>query len=198
MRMNSKEFKKALDNIVKEKNIDPEVVYSAMELALTSAYKKNFNSKTNVKVLFDRETGEIKVYSYLTVVPDDKMTKEEWYAQLFEHLGNSKFRSSFHLKQKDIDYINAKGLNTIREHARDFIAKREAPAVIPNDGKQTPTKGHPVFIAQHATATCCRECIRKWHKIQPGRNLSPIQQEYLVDVIMTWIQRELDRYGAER
>lgn len=83
--MNSKEFKKALDNIVKEKDIDPEVVYSAMELALTSAYKKNFNSKTNVKVLFDRATGEIKVYSYLTVVEDDKMTKEEYEDYLFEH-----------------------------------------------------------------------------------------------------------------
>lgn len=82
--MNSKEFKKALDNIVKEKDIDPEVVYSAMELALTSAYKKNFNSKTNVKVLFDRVTGEIKVYSYLTVVEDDKMTKEEYEDALFE------------------------------------------------------------------------------------------------------------------
>ena len=82
--MDGKEFKKALDNIVKEKDIDPEIVYSAMELALTSAYKKNFNSKTNVKVLFDRETGEIKVYSYLTVVPDDKMTKEEYEDALFE------------------------------------------------------------------------------------------------------------------
>lgn len=70
--MNSKEFLKALDNIVKEKGIDKEVVYEAMELALTSAYKKNFNSKTNVKVLINRETGEIKVYSYLTVVPDEK------------------------------------------------------------------------------------------------------------------------------
>lgn len=69
------------------------------------------------------------------------MTKDEWYKQLFERLGNSKFRSGFHLKQKDIDYINDKGLDTIRQHARDFIAKREAPAVIPNDGKQTPTKG---------------------------------------------------------
>ena len=83
--MNGKEFKKALDNIVKEKDIDPEVVYEAMELALTSAYKKNFNSKTNVKVLFDRATGEIKVYSYLKVVPDDKMTKEEYEDYLFEH-----------------------------------------------------------------------------------------------------------------
>lgn len=83
--MNGKEFLKALDNIVKEKNVDPDVVYDAMELALTSAYKKNFNSKTNVKVLFDRITGEIKVYSYLTVVPDDKMTKEEYEDYLFEH-----------------------------------------------------------------------------------------------------------------
>lgn len=121
------------------------------------------------------------------------MTKHEWYTQLFDRLGNSRFRSSFHLKQKDIDYINEKGLDKIREHARDFIAKREAPAVILNDGKQTPMHGHPVFIAQHATATCCRGCIQKWHKISAGRELSQIQQEYLVDVIMTWIQREMEK-----
>ena len=105
------------------------------------------------------------------------MSKDEWYKQLFERLGNSRFRSRFHLKQNDIDYIHEKGLDTIRKHAEDFITKREAPAYIPNDGKQTPMRGHPVFIAQHATATCCRECIRKWHKIQPGRELSQVQQE---------------------
>ena len=121
------------------------------------------------------------------------MTKDEWYRQLFERLDNSKFRSSFRLKQKDIDYINEKGLDTIRQHAKDFIAKREAPAYIANDGKQTPMKGHPVFIAQHATATCCRECIRKWHKMQPGKKLSQVQRDYLVDVIMTWIQKEIER-----
>ena len=126
-----------------------------------------------------------------TICGDD-MTKDEWYNQLFERLDNSKFRSSFHLKQKDIDYINEKGLDTIRQHAKDFIAKREAPAYIANDGKQTPMRGHPVFIAQHATATCCRECIRKWHKMQPGKELSQVQQEYLVDVIMTWIQKEME------
>lgn len=105
------------------------------------------------------------------------MTKDEWYRQLFEWLDNSKFRSSFHLKQKDIDYINEKGLETIRQHAKDFIAKREAPEYIANDGKQTPMRGHPVFIAQHATATCCRECIRKWYKMQPGKELSQVQQD---------------------
>lgn len=84
-------------------------------------------------------------------------------------------------------------MDTISQHAKEFIAKREAPAYIANDGKQTPMKGHPVFIAKHATATCCRECIRKWHKIQPGKELSQAQQDYLVDVIMTWIQREMER-----
>lgn len=122
---------------------------------------------------------------------DFEMTKDEWYQQLFERLGNSRFRSRFHLKQTEIDYIHEKGLDTIRKHARDLIAKREAPAVIPNDGRQTPMRGHPVFIAQHATATCCRGCIRKWHKIPEGRELSPIQQAYLVDVIMIWIEKEL-------
>ena len=99
--MNSKEFKKALDDIVKEKNIDPEVVYSAMELALTSAYKKNFNSKTNVKVLFDRETGEIKVYSYLTVVPDDKMTKEEYEDAIFESYATDEDKDTKEEEEKE-------------------------------------------------------------------------------------------------
>ena len=84
--MNSKEFLMAVDNIVKEKNIDKSIVYDAMRGALTSAYKKNAKTKNNnVKVLINEETGEIKVYSFLTVVPDDKMTKEEYEDYLFEH-----------------------------------------------------------------------------------------------------------------
>ena len=104
--MNSKEFKKALDNIVKEKDIDPEVVYDAMELALTSAYKKNFNSKTNVKVLFDRATGEIQVYSFLTVVPDDKMTKEEYEDYLFEHYTDDDDEEEEETEEEAISYFN--------------------------------------------------------------------------------------------
>ena len=124
------------------------------------------------------------------------MTKEEWYKQLFERLENSKFRSSFHLKQKDIDYINEKGIDTIRQHAKDFIAKREAPAVIPNDGRQTPTKGHPVFIAQHATATCCRTCLNKWYHLPFNRDLTIQEIDMVVDVIMAWITKEIDRYQS--
>ena len=68
--MNSKELIKALDTLVEEKNISPDVVFEALQLALQTAYKKNFNSKTNVRVDINRDTGEIKVYSYLVVVDE--------------------------------------------------------------------------------------------------------------------------------
>ncbi len=116
--MNGKEFKAALDNIVKEKDIDPEVVYSAMELALTSAYKKNFNSKTNVKVLFDRETGDIKVYSYLTVVPDDKMTKEEYDDALFEKYAEDE---DLDTKQEEVEET-AEGEETEEKEEKETIS----------------------------------------------------------------------------
>lgn len=105
-------------------------------------------------------------------------------------LSKSNFRSKFHLKQKDKDYVKDKGIEKIREHAYDFINKRLAPEEIPNDGKQTPMKGHPVFIAQHATATCCRGCLYKWHKIEPGVALSKEEKDYVVNVIMAWIDKE--------
>ena len=110
---------------------------------------------------------------------------------IFDKLAKSDFRSKFKLKQKDKDYIFQKGLNTIEQHAYDFISKRLAPADIPNDGKQTPMKGHPVFIAQHATACCCRGCLSKWHKIAKGIELTQSQQDYVVKIIMEWIKRQL-------
>ncbi len=119
------------------------------------------------------------------------MTEEEWMRQLFERLLRSKFRSRFHLKDNEKEYVREKGMEEIRAHAWEFIERRIAPEKIPNDGKQTPMRGHPVFIAQHATATCCRGCIRKWHKISPGRELTFRQKEYLVNVIMRWIEQEM-------
>ena len=114
------------------------------------------------------------------------------YDELFQRLSKSKFRSRFKLKEKEKAYIDAKGLDTIKSHAEDFISKRIAPANIPNDGKQTPMRGHPVFIAQHASATCCRGCIEKWHRIPKGIQLNEAQQEYLVNVIMEWIKRQYE------
>ena len=102
-----------------------------------------------------------------------------------------KVRKRFHLSKKDKEYIAEKGLATIRKHAEDFVAKRLAPAVIPNDGKQTPMRGHPVFIAQHATGCCCRGCFFKWHHIPTGRQLTEEEQQYAVAVLMTWIEKQV-------
>ncbi len=124
-----------------------------------------------------------------TVVPE----KEYDLTDLFDRLVKSTFRSRFHLTQKDRDYIAAKGLDTIRQHARDFVAKRLAPAVIPNDGKQTPMRGHPVFLAQHATGCCCRGCFSKWHQIPAGRELSAEEQNYAVSVLMAWIEKQIGK-----
>ena len=105
--------------------------------------------------------------------------------ELFDRLAQSKFRSGFYLKEKDKAYAADKGREKIEKHAQDFIRMRLAPAVIPNDGKQTPMKGHPVFLAQHACACCCRGCLEKWHGIPKGRELTGEEQEYVVDVLMT-------------
>ncbi|MBR3621063.1 MAG: DUF4186 domain-containing protein [Clostridia bacterium] len=106
-------------------------------------------------------------------------------------LEKSRFRASFHLDAKDIDYINEKGLETVRRHAEDFVRTKLAPAEPLNDGKQTPTHGHPAFRAMHATACCCRGCLNKWYKVPKNRALTPAQQEKIVNLIMAWIEKQL-------
>ena len=105
-------------------------------------------------------------------------------------LQKSKFRSGFHLDEKNVKYIDEKGLDVIRSHAADFVAKRLAPAEIPNDGKQTPMRGHPVFVAQHACACCCRGCINKWYRVPQGRVLTESEQRRIVNLLMAWIEKE--------
>ena len=108
--------------------------------------------------------------------------------QAFEKLNKSKFRSKFHLSGADKAYIEEKGMDTIRRHAEGFVLCRLSPAVIENDGKQTPTSGHPVFKAQHATATCCRGCLNKWYGVPKGVQLTEDQQRRIVNLIMIWIE----------
>ena len=110
---------------------------------------------------------------------------------ILDRLAKSKFRSRFKLHAKEIEYIKDKGFDKIKSHAKDFIRDRVAPTEPVNDGKQTPMRGHPVFIAQHATATCCRGCIEKWHKFPQHRELTKSEQEYLVSIIMEWIKRQI-------
>lgn len=113
------------------------------------------------------------------------------YENILYKLSKSKFRSSFHLNKKLKEYVNEKGLDKIKEHAYDFINLRLKPSYIKNDGKQTPMSGHPVFIAQHACATCCRGCLEKWHNIPKGRELTDKEIDYIVNLLLEWIKKEI-------
>ena len=106
-------------------------------------------------------------------------------------LSKSKFRGSFHLRKYMMNYINEKGLDTIESDAYDFIRTRLSDTSNFTDGKQTPMKGHPVFIAQHATATCCRNCLYKWHHIPKDRLLTNHEIDFCVALIMAWINKEI-------
>lgn len=109
---------------------------------------------------------------------------------VFAALRRSPFRQRFRLGPREQEYLRARGLQTVLAHGADFLERRLAPAEPRNDGKQTPMRGHPVFIAQHATATCCRGCLAKWHGIPAGRPLSPPQQAHALAAIARWLRTQ--------
>ena len=111
---------------------------------------------------------------------------------LFTRLARSPFRQRFRLGRAEYDYASSKGEPVLRQHAAEFVAQRLAPAQPENDGKQTPMRGHPVFIAQHACACCCRGCLHKWYHVPVGRELTENEQERIVKLLMAWIERQLD------
>ncbi|MFI3163498.1 MAG: DUF4186 domain-containing protein [Bacillota bacterium] len=113
---------------------------------------------------------------------------------ILTNLSKSNFRSKFHLRKADLEYIYKQGLPTIKDHAYDFIINRLSINNKFIDGKQTPTKGHPVFIAQHATATCCRKCLKQWHGIEDNKILDEEEISYIVSVIMLWIDHQIKKY----
>jgi hypothetical protein len=110
--------------------------------------------------------------------------------EVLSRLGHSPFRSRIHLEDKELDYLKRKGMREVLNHAAKFIKKRLAPAHPVNDGKQTPWGNHPVFVAQHATATCCRGCLHKWHHIPKGEALTAEEQRYIVEVIGAWLSQQ--------
>ena len=107
--------------------------------------------------------------------------------EVFAKLPSSPFRRRFRLGPSERAYLDAKGIETVVAHARDFIDRRLAPALPPNDGKQTPYRGHPVFVAQHATATCCRNCLAKWHGIEKGTALTEAEKRHIEAAIRRWL-----------
>ena len=118
------------------------------------------------------------------------MSDEREMDELFARLGRSRFRSRFRLRGDDLAYLRRRGMETVLRHANEMIAARLAPAEPLNDGSQTPMRGHPVFLAQHATATCCRGCLAKWHGIPKGREMTEDERRYVVSVIARWIADE--------
>lgn len=114
--------------------------------------------------------------------------------RILNRLKNSKFRSSFHLNKKMKEYVNNKGMDVIRRHAYDFVNQRLKIYDKNKDGKQTPLRqGHPVFTSQHATATCCRGCIEKWHHIPKEKTLNDIEIDYIVNIMIEWIEKEYQK-----
>ena len=105
-------------------------------------------------------------------------------------LEKSKFRSSFHLTKKEKAYLEEKGTDVMRSHAKDFVRQKLAPAEPLNDGKQTPMHGHPIFKAMHATGCCCRGCLNKWYKVPLHQELNEVQQEKIVNLLLAWIDRQ--------
>lgn len=118
------------------------------------------------------------------------MLMEQPYPQLFARLARSPFRRRFHLSAAERAYAERVGHAGIREHAARFIRTRLAAAEPANDGQQTPMRGHPVFVAQHACACCCRSCLAKWHGIPGGVALTEAQQQYILSVLLAWLERE--------
>lgn len=114
------------------------------------------------------------------------LTSGQW-ERLAARLARSRFRSRLRLGARDAAYLRDRGAETVRGHAEDFVRRRLAPAQPANDGRQTPWRGHPAFVAQHATATCCRGCLARWHGIPAGRPLTEAEVGYVVDVIAAWL-----------
>jgi hypothetical protein len=113
--------------------------------------------------------------------------------EVYNQLQRFPFRRRFRLQGPEREYVDRKSLAVVMTHAIDFVDKRLAPAYPANDGKQTPMRKHPVFVAQHATATCCRGCLEKWHSIPEGRELSAEEKQYVIGVIRRWLDTQIEQ-----
>jgi predicted Fe-S protein YdhL (DUF1289 family) len=116
--------------------------------------------------------------------------------EVFEALEKSSFRRRFRLRGAELEYLRARGMDAVMQHAADFIDRRLAPAEPENDGRQTPMRGHPVFLAQHATGTCCRGCLQKWHEIARGTAFSAAERAHVLAALRRWMEAQESRAPA--
>jgi hypothetical protein len=110
--------------------------------------------------------------------------------EIFHRLGRSSFRRKFRLTGRELAHLQTWGLAHVMKQAEELITKRLAPAEPKNDGRQTPWRNHPVFVAQHATATCCRGCLEKTHGIAKGHELTEAEREHVLRVIERWLYEQ--------
>jgi len=110
--------------------------------------------------------------------------------EVFRRLGASTFRRKFRLAGRERAYLETWGAERVMEQAARFIDERLAAAEPRNDGRQTPWRNHPVFVAQHATATCCRGCLEKTHGITKGHALTAEEKAHVLAAIERWLRSQ--------
>ncbi len=115
---------------------------------------------------------------------------DTFWKSLKTRLARSKQIEKLNMGDPEKEYVHSRGVDILRLHAADFVRKRLAPAEPKNDGRQTPLKGHPVFIAQHATGTSDREKLAKFHGIKQGIELTEKEIVYVVGIIIRWIKEQ--------
>jgi len=120
-----------------------------------------------------------------------KLSDTNWDA-LKKKLADAGRLETFILGEPEQEYVKSRGIEILRLHAADFVNKRLAPANPKNDGRQTPTKGHPVFIAQHACGCNDRTAVEEFFGYEIGRELTEDEVDIIVDVILRWIGEHLD------
>jgi hypothetical protein len=111
--------------------------------------------------------------------------------EVFRLLAASTFRRKFRLQGRELAYLQMWDVPHVMKQAADLIRARLAPAEPKNDGRQTPWRNHPVFVAQHATATCCRGCLEKTHGITKGHELDPLEMKHVLAAIERWLRSQL-------
>ncbi|SDZ86969.1 protein of unknown function [Oribacterium sp. KHPX15] len=176
------------------KNTNTSCVQESLNFEDSNPTDENFESEHTIPVVTsEAENISIPGINYeIEIDPEDRYIDE-----LFNRISHSKFRSSFHLREQERSYCLSHSEETIKQHAMDFVSKKLAPAEPENDGKQTPMKGHPVFIAQHATACCCRGCLHKWHHVPEHRPLTESEQQYIVKILLSWIRNDMRNSSTE-
>ena len=112
--------------------------------------------------------------------------------EVFRRLAASAFRRKFRLQGRELAYLQTWGLPHVMKQAADLIRQRLAPAEPKNDGRQTPWRNHPVFVAQHATATCCRGCLEKTHGIAKGHALDEAELGHVLAALERWLRAQLN------